>query len=263
MGVEIPSPSAGFQNAAAPCANSPSTGTHLLERLREEDRNSDYPAADSLYREELAMGTEVMGENHSYVLVARSNRAERYRETGRPRRAEDLQRAVLQVRQIRYPGHAVRITLSRTALGHTLRAQDQHDATASIYRSALSSLPESLAIRKEKRGPQSWEAAESKNFLGASLAAWERYAEAEPMLHDAHTTLRRPRSSDDPYTRQTLRYLVQFYGDWDKPDQTATWREPSGVFVERSHQRVMEIQAPNAAVVVGERNSVAGQKTAG
>ncbi len=110
MGVEIPSPSAGFQNAAAPCANSPSTGTHLLERLREEDRNSDYPAADSLYREELAMGTEVMGEHHSYVLVARSNRAERYRETGRPRRAEDLQRAVLQVRQIRYPEHAVRIT---------------------------------------------------------------------------------------------------------------------------------------------------------
>ncbi len=83
------------------------------------------------------------------------------------------------------------------------------------------------------------------------------------MLHDAHTTLRRTRSPDDPYTQQTLRHLVQFYGDWDKPDQTAAWREPSGVFVERSHQHVMEIQAPNAAVVVGERNSVAGQKTAG
>ncbi|NBC87594.1 MAG: tetratricopeptide repeat protein, partial [Bacteroidetes bacterium] len=60
---------------------------------------------------------------------------------------------------------------------------------------------------------------------GASLAARERYAEAEPLLHDAHATLRRTRSPDDPYTRQTLRHLVQFYDDWGRTDQAAAWRD--------------------------------------
>jgi len=227
-------------------------------------REGDYPAADSLYREALEMGTEVMGEHHPYVLVARSNQAELYRESGRLNRAEELQRAVLEVRQSRYPEHAVRIALSRTALGHTLRAQDKHDASMPVYRTALTSLREhvpdnhvyvadalnglgaaliatgmpgqadsllreSLSIREEKRGPQSWEAAESKSFLGASLAARERYAEAEPLLHDAHATLRRTRSSDDPYTRQTLRHLVQFYADWGRPDRAAAWRDSLAV----------------------------------
>lgn len=62
-------------------------------------------------------------------------------------------------------------------------------------------------------------------MYGHCLAKLDRYAEAEPLLLEGQRVLNETFDETDERTQAVVRWLVQLYDAWGRPDQAARWRE--------------------------------------
>src|SRR5262249_51650687 len=63
--------------------------------------------------------------------------------------------------------------------------------------------------------------------LAAALLAQKKYAEADPLLLEAHEDLTQRNSKPSPQIKdlqgQAIRWLAQLYRDWDTKDEADSW----------------------------------------
>src|SRR5262249_26844183 len=80
----------------------------------------------------------------------------------------------------------------------------------------------------EARQPQAWTTFRARSLLGETLLAQEKYAEAEPLLLQAHKGMKEQEAAMPPAGREhlaeTLERLVRLYGGWGRSEQAASWR---------------------------------------
>lgn len=83
--------------------------------------------------------------------------------------------------------------------------------------------------RFEKTAPDEWMRFNCQSVLGAGLAAQKRYPEAETALLSAYEEMRRREASiatgDRFLVERAIRWIVELYEDWGKPEKAAEWRQ--------------------------------------
>jgi serine/threonine protein kinase/tetratricopeptide (TPR) repeat protein len=88
-------------------------------------------------------------------------------------------------------------------------------------------LRECLAIRRANN-PDSWTTFNAQSLLGGALLGQQKYAEAEPLLVQGYTGLKKHETTIPGSARgnlvEALQRLVQLYDAWDKPAEAAKWR---------------------------------------
>jgi hypothetical protein len=60
--------------------------------------------------------------------------------------------------------------------------------------------------------------------LGACLSALQRYAEAEPLLQGSYATFKARFGPQHKRTQPVIRYLMNLYEAWGKPEKAAEYR---------------------------------------
>jgi tetratricopeptide (TPR) repeat protein/tRNA A-37 threonylcarbamoyl transferase component Bud32 len=114
--------------------------------------------------------------------------------------------------------------------GHAAIAQLQMDLGQALVRTgqfgeAHDALVESVAIFRTARAHLAHYPAWAECWLGASLAGLNRHEEAEAHLLEAERGLRKARTTPLRHYRESLERLVRLYDVWDKPAESARWRE--------------------------------------
>lgn len=80
---------------------------------------------------------------------------------------------------------------------------------------------EAMRINEVALGEAHWVTSYFRSGLGACLTALGRYAEAEPLLLEAHAVLRRERGDGNTYTRTVRDRLLALYEAWGRPGRAA------------------------------------------
>ena len=105
-------------------------------------------------------------------------------------------------------------------LGRKMADLDDHKKAEVALRQCL--------MLRERSMPNQWPVASARAWLGVSLAAQQRYDEAEPLLLSAYEELKRLRSEIDDRNKRRIRdaadSLVDLYVAWDKPELAKQWQ---------------------------------------
>ena len=83
---------------------------------------------------------------------------------------------------------------------------------------------EALAIYRAALGEDDWPTAEAKAALGACLAAFGRFEEAESFLREGYAVFQAERSEGQSETRRIRQALFALYTAWGKPERAAAYR---------------------------------------
>ncbi len=138
----------------------------------------DYAAAESLYRQALAMERKSRGAEHREVAISLHNLAVVLDAQGNHAEAEAMHREALAMnRKLLGTEHrAVATTLN--SLANTLDSQGRLEEAEALHR-------EALAMRKSLLGPEHPEVAASLADLAGVLSGQSRHSEAETMHREA------------------------------------------------------------------------------
>jgi eukaryotic-like serine/threonine-protein kinase len=202
------------------------------------------------------------GADHPSTLQLMNNVADVYQDAGRLTEAVSLFEQALKLRRAKlgvdHPGTLqsmnnlalAYVAAGRTAdaiplLEETLRLQrknagPEHPRTlrsmSNLARAYLPAKPaaaeallrECLAVR-DKQYPDDWDTFQARGYLGASLIAQKKYAEAEPIVIDAYEGMKaRETKIPAPYKKrvgEAGRRIVELYDAWGKKDQADLWRK--------------------------------------
>jgi tetratricopeptide (TPR) repeat protein len=238
---------------------------HAMNNLAHDYRATGRPGkAVPLLEQAMGLATTNFGPDHAETLIILNNLARAYQGDGRWKDAVALfERAVEGCKVKLGPLHATTIKLRRNQAAACVVSGDLATAEA-LWRELLEDqekflAPDSLALadnrfqlancllwlgnygeaesllRKcqqvfdhEQRGRSS--TFRVRGLLWWALLGQKKYAEAEPLLVQAHEGLRQRRAdpASEPATsflNETVERLVQLYEAWGKPDQAALWRE--------------------------------------
>ncbi len=143
-----------------------------------EKRQGNFPGAEKLYRESLAMKTRLFGEKHEDVAKGQYNLAITLRSQGKYGDAEALSRESLELRIELYGEKSAEVAKSRNNLALIL--QDQGDLA-----SAEPLLRQALEIRREIYGETHPDVATALNNLGFLLYLGADLDEAEGLYRRA------------------------------------------------------------------------------
>lgn len=177
----------------------------------------EYQRSEALFREAIGIHRNTVGETHQAVSYALINLADNYYMRGDYARArEEIERAI-RIQQQLLPDDHVDYGLSLTVLGKVLTRTGEPTQGEAQLRRALAARTRAL--------PQGhrW-TAETQSALGECLTVQRRYAEAEPLLIESHTTLNSRLGGRDPRTLEAVRRLVSLYEAWNKPERAAEFR---------------------------------------
>jgi eukaryotic-like serine/threonine-protein kinase len=108
--------------------------------------------------------------------------------------------------------------------GAALASQSEALLKEGRFEEAAAALRGCLAVRQKAFPEGNWLIAETNSQLGAALAGEGKFAEAEPLLLEAYTTLQAGTAPPDR-SRAALRRIVQLYESWGKTDRAAEWRQ--------------------------------------
>jgi tetratricopeptide (TPR) repeat protein len=232
-----------------------------------------YPQAETLFTRVLKVQRRTLGETHPDTLIMMRNLARLYHYEGRSLRAETLLTKVLQLqRGLLGADHPDTLT-SMTNLARVYLDQNKYEEAEPLYAralevrrrvlgpehrdttSVLASLGE-IRLRQQKyadaelflrdalksenkNSPDAWERYNTQSLLGVSLAAQERFAEAEPLLLSGYEGLIQRKSAIPwemrPIVAQAGERIVLCYQRWDQPEKAAEWREKLGATSSANH----------------------------
>ncbi|HEX3926422.1 MAG TPA: tetratricopeptide repeat protein [Gemmatimonadales bacterium] len=183
----------------------------------ELDFEGKVPAADSVYRATLALRRQVLGAEHPDYVSTLFNYSMFIFDQKRYREAADYSREILALRGKTLPESHPAIAAALQTLGRSL---DQLGDPAGGEKALL----ESLALRRQYVGPESWVAASSEGVLGEHYTRLREYPRAEQTLLHAQTTFIKALGQDNPRTQVNTRRLVALYAAWGRPEQAAKYQ---------------------------------------
>jgi tetratricopeptide (TPR) repeat protein len=177
-----------------------------------------FAAAESMLHEAWESSRKSLGPEHSDTLTVGHNLADVYGFEGKVSAAETLLVQILDARR-RVSGAAHLETASAMSTLAAVRIQQER------YEEAESLARESLKVFEEK-GPILFRRFRAEALLGASLAAQQKYAEAEPLLLSGCKGMkaRAARSLEKVRLTEANAWLAQLYKNLGKPDGAAEWR---------------------------------------
>ena len=123
-------------------------------------------------------------------------------------------------------GHPL-IAIYKTNLASVHLARKEAGAAEPLVREALQiriHAPGVVPYRRRTFPEDDWSVAATKSLLGATLAALQRYDEAEAVLLDAHRDLEAVPGPQSRDAKATLARLVALYDAWGRPDRAAAYR---------------------------------------
>jgi len=176
----------------------------------------EYEAAESAFRESLALRRQAFGQEHITIANSLNVLACLLVDEERFEDAEPLYHQSLEMRRRLYGPRRVEVTFALNGLARLyLRTDRPVEAEASLR--------ESLGIFDETQ-PKHWRRGYAQCLLGAALTMQERFDEAEPLLVDGLSIVRKTRGDGDSFSREVLQYAVDLYDAWGKPDQASAFR---------------------------------------
>jgi len=220
--------------------------------LRSQGRNAE---AEPLFRESLEIITRIRGESHPLVALAKHTLATALIELDKLDEAAKLLEESVELKRKTFPLRHVSLASSLTKLAYVLVSQGeaQLDKARTLCEESLSirrsqyrqghpmilETIELLALIHLKQGdnaaaeplvqevislcnagsPRPYD--EHATLLGQHLTSMKRFADAEPILLDAHRSAEKAKS---PHLAHVNEQLIKLYTDWQKPDQTANYQ---------------------------------------
>ena len=165
----------------------------------------DYPGAEPLLRQALAIRERALGPDHPDVAVSLNNVAALLYAKGDYAGAELLFRRALAIDEKALGPDHPRVATDLDSLAELLRDKGDYSAAEPLYRRAL-------AIDEKALGPNHPDVARDLNNLSLLLEAKGDYAEAEPLLRRALAIGEKALGPNHPRTRQvklSLNHLLQ------------------------------------------------------
>ena len=140
-----------------------------------------------------------------------------YYRTGQHRQAEEMQRAALAIRRIRFGPKSLEVAASLNDLGLTLLASGKLSEAEQVNREALD-------IRRRRLGNENADVATSQNNLAHVYSQNGKLTEAEALAREGLGTRQRLFGKDSLEAADSLRALVLILGDkreWAESEKTA------------------------------------------
>jgi tetratricopeptide (TPR) repeat protein len=221
-------------------------------------RRGETEEAGRLLEQVLAISRKVLPPNHPDIATAHNNVALISMARGDFARAESEFRHAFAIRE---QGPAANLTVNHATLANfsaALREQGKYDEAAQAIEQALEvSKPlgvdhpaqatyklylariqiarhraiegeqlarEALLRREQLFDNGDWRIGSAKSVLGEALTALGRYREAEPLLLDAHATVKDGPGVQGREAKATRQRLVALYEAWGRPDAAAPYR---------------------------------------
>jgi tetratricopeptide (TPR) repeat protein len=186
---------------------------HALASIA-SDLRADYPRAEALYTQSLALERKFVGEADPLTLATMNNLAALYAREGKYPQAEDLyQRLLGAKRRVLGPDHPSTL-VSMNGLGVLYRNQGK-------YTEAEALLKATLDARRRLMGEQHRDTLSSMNGLALVYIASGKYDAAEPLLNAAVEGSRRVLGETAPDTLTAVNSLGTLYRRQNKLDQAA------------------------------------------
>lgn len=180
------------------------------------EQTGDLAGAEELYRGALAMRRRLLGDEHPDTARSLYALAGIQQLRGDPDGALESCRRILELRgEVLPDGHpyvaaALQIEgLSWLDLGRPAGAER--------------AFRESLELRRGSLPEEHWMVASAKSALGASLAAQNRWREAEPLLLEGYDGLVAARGAEHALSREAAARLAELYRAWGRADDAGTW----------------------------------------
>ena len=174
--------------------------------------------ADVLYPEIIAQKRAVFGPAHEATLIALNNHALLARQLGKQDQAIERIRAVVAAHEQRPQAATPDYLKALTSLGAMLVEIRQHGEAEPILATAATLSREMLAD-DDIYGMQ------IRFNYGCCLAAVKKWAEAEPLLLEAHQGLSAALPREHPVLGAVLRSIAVCYEHNGFPEEAARWRE--------------------------------------
>ena len=183
----------------------------------------DYVAAEAMYRESLVTSCTRLTEKYPEA-------GDRLLQCMSPLLAEDRSAieasAYLRIfQELRGIKWVPKLQLAQGLFDVGVLRLDQDDA-----KGAEDLLRESLDIRNNQMPHGHVQVAVSKSALGGCLVQLGQFAEAEPLLTEAHTVLKGELGAESRPTKTALRRLIELYDQWKKPERAASLVKPAPQF---------------------------------
>jgi tetratricopeptide (TPR) repeat protein/tRNA A-37 threonylcarbamoyl transferase component Bud32 len=136
--------------------------------------------------------------------------------------AEPLFSKVIEVRRRILGENHLQTLNTMTNLAAVYLFESNYERSEALARETLKGFEKSAM-------PDSWMRFNCGSILGASLAAQQRYREAEPVLTSAYQEMQQREASIPDVDRFIVtragRWVVQLYKDWGRPEKAAEWQE--------------------------------------
>jgi serine/threonine protein kinase len=176
-----------------------------------------YPEAEKLLQDGLAIYRQLLGEEHPSVAYAWVHLGQlRYLE-GKYADAEEEATRAAKIYEAKLPkGHGA-ITSAYTLLGLILNKTGRSAEAERILRDALQT-----RIRVLPKGH--YLIAITRGALGECLTTEKKYAEAEPQLSESYAALKNVQGDQSPLTQESARRLATLYTSWGKPEEAARYQ---------------------------------------
>jgi tetratricopeptide (TPR) repeat protein len=156
--------------------------------------------------------------DHAEVAYGLQNLAGWLVEEGNYAEAEPLLQEALAINQRVFPSDHPEVAITQSGMAVLLLATDRAADALDLAKTAGDTLSAAL-------GPDHWRTAWAHALEGASLTKAERFAEAEPLLLEAHSTLTQDSRARGAQIDSTARYLFDLYTAWGRPEEAGRYRE--------------------------------------
>lgn len=196
---------------------------YVGEALEGQNRLSE---AEIFNRDALAIRKSLTANKAYYLIKSLENLTRVLRKQGRNAEIKSLWDESLEnLRTL--------ISAEDLEMSHSLVGPLQSLLRAGQFGEAEAILGEYLKIQKQK-APSDWHTFNIQSMLGGALLGQKKYAEAELLLLSACEGMNQradtiPKSGK-PHLKQTLRRLVQFYEETNRPEQAAEWKQKLAEF---------------------------------
>ena len=158
------------------------------------------------------------GGDHPDVAYGLQNLAGWLVEEGNYAEAEPLLEEALAINQRVFPSDHPEVAITQSGMAVLLLATDRAAEALDLAKAAGDTLAAAL-------GPEHWRTAWAHALEGAALTKLERFAEAEPLLLEAHSALEQDTGARGAQVDSTAGYLSDLYTAWGRPEDAGRYRE--------------------------------------
>jgi serine/threonine protein kinase len=177
----------------------------------------EFAESEQLLREGLSVARRVLGENHPDVATVIYNIANTLVSQGIYIEAERLYHKSIAMNQRLVGPSSYKVAIDRTSLAHLLvvcgRIQEAEETIQQAHQVLLNTLSR-----------DHWRNSYAEAIRARILVAKGSFEEAEPVLQENFTRVADVRGPTSAETRHVLKYLVDLYEAWDKPEEAAKYR---------------------------------------